>query len=145
MTSLHFHLESGLSRQMTSSRHYCVYLKLHLDEKCHFYPFHGHSHSGASGSSLTGNLGELQILATCVSPFNLMESRMFIVSLNRCLFRTNDTAGTVAHLLLALFHCHCGLLMPGGSQCTNTDTTESWEALPSKPKKTTPVILHPDA
>lgn len=125
MTSLHFHLEFGLSRQMTGSRYDCAYLKIHLDEKCCFHPSRGHNQSGASGSSLMGSLGESQPLATCVSPLNLMESRIFIISLNRCLPRTDDTAGTGAHLLLALFQRHCGLLVPGARPCADTDTTDN--------------------
>lgn len=50
MTSLHFHLESVLSRQMTSSRHGCVYLKIHLDEKRSFHLSHGHNRTGVSGN-----------------------------------------------------------------------------------------------
>lgn len=94
-----------------------------------------------------GNLGESQTLATCVSLFNLMESRIFIISQNRCLSRTDYTAGTVALLLLVPLQWHCGLLMPGASHhWDSTDTAESnhkdtGKPLPSKPKKITPVIV----
>lgn len=87
--SLHFNFKLGFDKQTTCSWLDSIYLRIHLEQKYAFHPSPGCNQSDTSGSSLIGNLGEMQTIAMWICPSNLMGTRIFIISLKRCLSRTD--------------------------------------------------------